>query len=284
MWKKLVIYDAAKPIELTQEKLPERRSVDFLKKVLTQSVDIPVWEFSFEGYSGEKNQIISSLMQIAMTEKHCFSVVTGYRELYRIDQHLLHHCHHVRILLDERHVPYLELSEFYEALAWAKQKSIRITVQVNLSEAMLQKVIENLLLPRLLDLVESIIFHVPKDDQRPQLSRDQFGFFLDYIAYKMLRMRVLKKIEIDACMIPALSVTPRKKFTQCAHQNTLILFTDGRVKVCPHGPVLEVVENLAQFQHVKRLFHKKRYRDLLSHCIWREDWNLQESKKRYRLR
>ncbi|MCD4813744.1 hypothetical protein K8S19_08650 [bacterium] len=286
-WKKLAICYSHDCIDTcppgTSGNAYQEKSLDFFIALLRMAEDIPAWEFVLPKFSAEKLYACQSLMEKAIEKKHCFSTVMYYPDLYKVEPIYLQQSFQVTVLLDEKSVAYLEWPDFYQALAWAKQKEIRITVQVNLTEAMLQKVLENLLLPRLLDLAEKIQFHVPKDEQRPRMTRDQFGLFLDYIAFKMLRMRVLKKIDIDACMMPALSLVPRKTFTQCARQNTLTILSNGGVKLCPYGPVIEQLEQVEDFQRIKKTLNKKRYRQLLAHCSWREDWNLQESKATYRI-
>ncbi|MCK5242137.1 hypothetical protein KAR34_06785 [bacterium] len=285
-WKTMILYptsDCLKkcPVCPLDTAAGHDKPIHFFKSILEQAQSIPEWRFVLNLNRATKITEFENLIKWAWKTEHEYSLVLPYEHLYSMDYLIFKKSQSVMLCLDEHKIPDAEMYLFFRALEWARLKNIHIEVVVSLTEQMIDKITEGLLLNRLLNFSQKVHFVVPKHMLDEFLTRARFNDLLNFLVYKMQRLSISKKIILDPCLMPILMPKPLTDFPECAYHDTFHVLPDGGIKICPYGPILWVVDNQNEFEDFLNQHIDPGMLKPLQACVWRQSWNLQETSATY---
>jgi len=283
-WKKIILYPTSAclkncPICPVAKGQPEDKNPEFFKLILHYAYSIPDWCFVLGLPGSVCRPGIEDLIRYASESNHTYSVVIPCETLSRLELALFQRSRRVIVCLDEYKLPDSEFFLFYRALEWAYYKRIPLEVMISLTERMIEKIIAGLMVDRLLNICRKIHFIVPKTVSNSFLTRDRFNDLLDYLIPQMQRPMVLSKFELDPCLMPILAPQPIEIFPTCAYLDTLTVFPDGSVKICPHGSIIGRIKEIKDFADFLDMSIDPQP---LNACRWRQSWNVQEGYPGYK--
>lgn len=286
IWEELVVYPTSEcakscpfcpiPVDLKDE-----RELDFFEAILEVSQAIPRWTFVWGKLSPARQTEILRLIQTAWRLEHAYAITTVRESLRSLPLEVFQRARALILCWDEYKIAGSDWEPFFRDLLWAQQYDLAVEVQIDVTEFMLEKLLETPVLERLLASARKIHFHVPKADNFPFMHRDRFGSLLDLLVRKMKTLRVSRKIELDPCLLPILHLEHGQANPPCAWHGTLSIFPDGSLKRCPFDKPLARIRlprTLASF--LKSEIHQEVFHPP-HHCPWRDIWKVQESAPEY---
>lgn len=286
IWEELVVYPTSEcakscpfcpiPADLTEE-----RPLDFFESILEVSQAIPRWTFVWGKLSTARETEILRLIQAAWRLEHPYAITTVHESLRSQPLRVFQRAQAVILCWDEFKITEADWEPLFRDLLWAQQNDLAVEIQIDVTEVMLEKLLQSLVLERLLASARKIHFHVPKSGNFPFMHRDRFGSLLDLLVKKMKTLRVSQKIELDPCLLPILHLDRGQENPPCAWHGTLSIFPDGSLKRCPFDKPLARIRlprTMASFLKSKihqEVFHPPHQ------CPWRDIWKFQEQAASY---
>jgi len=279
MWKRLAVYPSSKCLRQCPFcYLKEIRSPDlplaFFEEVLEHSGKIGEWIFSVDALTPMRSYESRLLVNTALRFDHPYSIMINHEKVTSVDLEMLRRARQITVGWDEYKAPGREEAEFWQTLNWCMMRDVKVRVEIALSDAMIEKMKDTILMGRLLDQADRVRVTLPKTTPDfPPLSREKFDEFLEYNIMRMrLDLRYIAKLEFDPCLYPELNRDNPKTNGDCPHLQTLHVMPDGSIRLCPFGRNLGMLEEPAQIEDfIKRELTEKE-KDEFNHCYWREAW------------
>lgn len=253
------------------------RNADFFRGMLEASRAIPHWSFAFGALPPGCEPEWISLLDYAWFMQGGYALHTVADNLDRLPLNAWRRSRRVVFGLDEYKVSDGDWERLIRLLGKARRERLPVEVELNLTERMVDKVLNGLLFERLLSYVHKIHFCVPKHPRVPLLHRDVYSEVLDYLIRRMRTELTTSKIDFDPCLFKILGLKPQAPNPPCAWQHRLILLPDGSLKQCPHLPSLIHIQDPRTFSVLLGSGLPAELFPADTACAWRDAWRAQET-------
>jgi hypothetical protein len=257
------------------------RSPDFFRSLLEAARSIPRWSFAFGSLPPAQEPEWLSLLDYAWFMQGGYALHTVADNLNRLPLTVWRRSRRIVFGLDEYKVPESDWEGLIRLLGKARREHLPVEVEINLTDQMLDRLLNGLLFERLLSYVHKIHFCVPKHPRLPLLHRDAYAELLEYLIRRMRTELTSSKVEFDPCLFNILSLKPDAPNPPRAWQRRLILLPDGSLKQCPHRPSLIHIQDPRTFSVLLGSGLPGELFPSDTPCAWRDAWKAQETPALY---